>query len=133
MEKSTYYIVACLLCLTAIAPARASVVLMVGLSKAMPAWQTVVLIACAMLIGNWTVLPHQLNAIWWCPGSGLRADTLLCTSQTGNYSFDPLPDMPADFGPRVPAEGVEGILVVCIRALSPSTLAPLQHQPTCRR
>ncbi len=34
--------------------------------------------------------------------------------QTGNYSFDALPDMPADFGPRVPPEGVEGILVVCI-------------------
>ena len=32
--------------------------------------------------------------------------------QTGNYSFDPLPDMPADFGPRVPPEGVEGVLVV---------------------
>lgn len=36
----------------------------------------------------------------------------ICAAQTGNYSFDPLPDMPADFGPRVPAEGVEGLLVV---------------------
>ena len=36
--------------------------------------------------------------------------------QTGNYSFDPLPDMPADFGPRIPPEGVEGLLVV--RALT---------------
>lgn len=35
----------------------------------------------------------------------------LC-AQTGNYSFDPLPDMPADFGPRIPPEGVEGLLVV---------------------
>lgn len=37
---------------------------------------------------------------------------LYCSLQTGNYSFDPLPDMPADFGPRVPPEGVEGVLVV---------------------
>lgn len=34
--------------------------------------------------------------------------------QTGNYSFDALPDMPADFGPRIPPEGVEGLLVVCM-------------------
>lgn len=32
--------------------------------------------------------------------------------QTGNYTFDPLPDMPADFGPRVPESGVEGFLLV---------------------
>ncbi|KAK9916228.1 hypothetical protein WJX75_000255 [Coccomyxa subellipsoidea] len=31
---------------------------------------------------------------------------------TGNYTFDPLPDMPADFGPRVPLDGLEGVLVV---------------------
>ncbi|GAB4815028.1 hypothetical protein N2152v2_002074 [Parachlorella kessleri] len=32
--------------------------------------------------------------------------------QTGNLTYDALADMPADFGPRVPAEGVRGLLVV---------------------
>ena len=32
--------------------------------------------------------------------------------QTARNTFDPLPDQPADFGPRVPREGVEGILLV---------------------
>ena len=53
----------------------------------------------------------------------LRAGRLLCrllpvlsralsVMQTSNYTFDPLEDMPADFGPRIPAEGVEGFLIV---------------------
>lgn len=32
--------------------------------------------------------------------------------RTSNYTFDPLEDMPADFGPRIPAQGVEGFLIV---------------------
>ena len=48
--------------------------------------------------------------------------------QTGNYSFDPLPDMPADFGPRVPPEGVEGLLVVCCRS---QEKAPWAHFAIC--
>lgn len=32
--------------------------------------------------------------------------------QANNYTFDPLQDMAADFGPRIPPEGVEGLLVV---------------------
>ena len=32
--------------------------------------------------------------------------------QTSNYTFDPLADMPADFGPPIPAQGVEGFLIV---------------------
>ncbi len=38
--------------------------------------------------------------------------------QTSNYTFDPLEDMPADFGPRIPAQGVEGFLIVSVQALS---------------
>ncbi len=37
--------------------------------------------------------------------------------QTSNYTFDPLEDMPADFGPRVPAQGVEGFLIVSFKAV----------------
>jgi len=37
--------------------------------------------------------------------------------QTSNYTFDPLEDMPADFGPRIPAQGVEGFLIVSVQAL----------------
>ena len=33
--------------------------------------------------------------------------------QTSNYTFEPLEDMPANFGPRIPAEGLEGFLIVC--------------------
>ncbi len=32
--------------------------------------------------------------------------------QTGNYSLDELPDLPAAFGPSVPPEGVSGLLMV---------------------
>lgn len=32
--------------------------------------------------------------------------------RTSNYTFDPLEDMPANFGPRIPAEGLEGFLIV---------------------
>ncbi|KAL3140089.1 hypothetical protein ABBQ38_004369 [Trebouxia sp. C0009 RCD-2024] len=32
--------------------------------------------------------------------------------RTSNYTFDPLEDMPANFGPRIPAEGIEGFLIV---------------------
>ena len=43
--------------------------------------------------------------------------------QTGNYSFDPFPDMPADFGPRIPATGVEGLLVVSFDGVAVLRLA----------
>ena len=33
-------------------------------------------------------------------------------AQTYNYTYEPLADMPADFGPEVPDEGVSGLLVV---------------------
>ncbi len=32
--------------------------------------------------------------------------------QTGNLTYDALADMPADFGPRVLAEGIRGLLMV---------------------
>ncbi|KAK9809940.1 hypothetical protein WJX72_002135 [[Myrmecia] bisecta] len=32
--------------------------------------------------------------------------------QTGNYTFDSMADMPADFGPRISPDGVQGLLVV---------------------
>lgn len=35
--------------------------------------------------------------------------------QTSNYTFEPLEDMPANFGPRIPAEGLEGFLIVSLR------------------
>lgn len=41
--------------------------------------------------------------------SAVSANVILRTS---NYTFDPLEDMPADFGPRVPPQGVEGFLIV---------------------
>lgn len=41
----------------------------------------------------------------------------MCVVQTGNYTFDPLDDMPADFGPRIPAEGLEGFLIVSAELL----------------
>ena len=44
---------------------------------------------------------------------------LVFAVQTSNYTFDPLEDMPADFGPRIPAQGVEGFLIVSVQALSP--------------
>ena len=50
-----YKILAGLLCLAAAAPARASVVLMVGLSKAMPAWQQVVPVAWSVLVDGRTI------------------------------------------------------------------------------
>eukprot|EP00879_Flechtneria_rotunda_P023727 GHRR01025119.1.p1 GENE.GHRR01025119.1~~GHRR01025119.1.p1 ORF type:complete len:136 (+),score=34.52 GHRR01025119.1:402-809(+) len=31
---------------------------------------------------------------------------------TNNYTFDPFPDLPADFGPEVPDEGIDGYLRV---------------------
>ncbi|WIA31843.1 hypothetical protein OEZ86_002709 [Tetradesmus obliquus] len=31
---------------------------------------------------------------------------------TNNYTFDPFPDLPADFGPEVPDEGIDGLLRV---------------------
>ena len=40
----------------------------------------------------------------------------LSMSQTGNYSLDELPDLPAAFGPSVPPEGVSGLLMVSIPA-----------------
>ena len=33
--------------------------------------------------------------------------------QSGNYSFDAMADMPADFGPDVPTEGITAPLWVC--------------------
>lgn len=42
---------------------------------------------------------------------------LVFAVQTSNYTFDPLEDMPADFGPRIPAQGVEGFLIVSVQAL----------------
>lgn len=35
--------------------------------------------------------------------------------QTSNYTFEPLEDMPASFGPRIPSEGLEGFLIVRLR------------------
>lgn len=32
--------------------------------------------------------------------------------QTGNYTYDPLTDMPADFGPEISPDGVQGLLVI---------------------
>jgi len=32
--------------------------------------------------------------------------------QTGNYTYDAVPSMPADFGPPIAAEGVGGVLIV---------------------
>uniref|UniRef100_A0A7S1X741 RING-type E3 ubiquitin transferase n=1 Tax=Tetraselmis chuii TaxID=63592 RepID=A0A7S1X741_9CHLO len=32
--------------------------------------------------------------------------------QTGNFTLDPFADMPSDFGPRLPPEGISGFLVV---------------------
>jgi hypothetical protein len=32
--------------------------------------------------------------------------------QTEDYTFDPFPDLPADFGPEIPEEGVDGLLLV---------------------
>eukprot|EP00873_Tetraselmis_striata_P010111 jgi/Tetstr1/430375/TSEL_020187.t1 len=32
--------------------------------------------------------------------------------QTGNFTLDPFADLPADFGPRIPPEGISGWLVV---------------------
>lgn len=37
---------------------------------------------------------------------------LLPLPQTPTYAFDPLPDIPADFGPELPDVGVEGFLRV---------------------
>lgn len=43
--------------------------------------------------------------------------------QHPNYTFDPFPDLPADFGPSIPDDGIEGYLRVrfsdCFQAASP--------------
>eukprot|EP00878_Enallax_costatus_P019334 GHUV01020397.1.p1 GENE.GHUV01020397.1~~GHUV01020397.1.p1 ORF type:complete len:114 (+),score=18.82 GHUV01020397.1:689-1030(+) len=31
---------------------------------------------------------------------------------TDNYTFDPFPDLPADFGPEIPDEGIDGLIRV---------------------
>jgi len=45
--------------------------------------------------------------------------------QTGNYSLDELPDLPAAFGPSVPPEGVSGLLMVSTPPLIGVTAAHL--------
>lgn len=42
--------------------------------------------------------------------------------QTNDYSFGQLPDLPADFGPAIGPDGIEGLLVVGRHALQPWTL-----------
>jgi hypothetical protein len=32
--------------------------------------------------------------------------------KTEDFTFDPFPDLPADFGPDVPEEGIDGLLLV---------------------
>lgn len=56
---------------------------------------------------------------------------LLPLLQTSNYTFDPLEDMPADFGPRVPAEGVEGFLIVSVQNLSWLYVYDLLQEAPC--
>lgn len=46
-----------------------------------------------------------------------RPLTVCCCSAAdaacrNNYTFDPFPDLPADFGPEVPDEGIDGLLRV---------------------
>ena len=84
------------------------------------------------------MLPHALVAAWLLLGAPVQASVVLrvsarhslaksahtlgsgCPSrrlrragvQTGNVSFDPVGDMPADFGPDLPPEGLVAPLAV---------------------
>jgi len=49
--------------------------------------------------------------------------------QTNNYSFGQLPDLPADFGPAIGQDGVEGLLVVSGRARISTCIAVAPRLP----
>jgi hypothetical protein len=64
--------------------------------------------------------------------------TLHAPLQTDNYTFDPFPDLPADFGPDVPEDGLDALLLVrrccgsCCRVLECSVVhcRPARQQRT---
>jgi len=43
---------------------------------------------------------------------GCSTHTLSEQPQTEDFTFDPFPDLPADFGPEIPEDGIDGWLVV---------------------
>ena len=79
---------------------------------------------------EWRIWEHHIAGAEASIERVLTARSLLCTLpfvlcavqlifthirvQTSNYTFDPLEDMPANFGPRIPAEGIEGFLIVSL-------------------
>lgn len=56
---------------------------------------------------------------------------LLCLQENGTgekepVHFDPFPDLPADFGPEVPDEGIDGLLFVSSTAVARGQLSAQQ-------
>ena len=84
-----------------------------------PSWGLACL-ACACvaygrLAAATVILKVRHEAIYFLHQAGTPCNTLTMhvpPSQTGNYSLDELPDLPAAFGPPVPPEGVSGLLMV---------------------
>lgn len=64
----------------------------------------------------------RTRALSWAPRCSARPPPLAPAShsqhpsnplpQTEDFTFDPFPDLPADFGPEVPDEGIDGLLLV---------------------